>query len=152
MDKTKPPLTPKWAIILSLFALVGAWVLAVVYRLLAGVSAARLLGFVAGCFVCFAWAGLERRSYRIALRATEVFAVLAVVVLAALVVVQEEGEAFPRWATAVLIVGGVGCCAVIGGYGARNFVWWIRGELDARTRAAVRPTKPGEVYLPLVLR
>lgn len=147
MRSAKAPLTPKWAVILSVVAVGGALVLAVVFRLVFGVSLARVLGFVAGAFVGLSWAALDKRSYRVGLWATEGFLVFVAVLLSVLVIVQDDYEPVPGWANVLAVVAGVVCCAVVSACGIRNFVRWLRGEFDGRGRATARPAKPGEVYL-----
>ena len=131
VSSAKPPLEPKWAVTFSLITILGGIVaVAVAHALLFVPLTTALLRYaiVAYITVGFSWASLERRTHNAAIRANNAFVIFTVCLLGVLIVVQDEHEAFPEWATALLVVAGIAGYSVMGIHGVRNFRRWRRGQ------------------------
>ncbi len=131
IDYEKPPLEPKWAIIISLSVLVGGLVIVCVANFYLQVPlVTALLWYGAGVYTAFgfSWSFLEWRTRNAAIRGHNCFVVFAACLVGLLIIIQEDYEAFPTWGVVLLIV------AVMAGYsvgficGVRNLVKWLRGE------------------------
>ena len=134
MSSAKPPLEPKWAVIFSLIALPGGLIAVAAAHLLLFVpltTAFLWYAVVAYLVVAFSWSSLDRRTRNAAVRGNNAFIIFAVCLLVVLIVVQDEHEAFPVWATVLLAAAGIAGYSVMGIHGLRNFLRWRRGDLGA---------------------
>ena len=135
MSSAKPPLEPQWAVIFSLIAFPGGLVV---------VAAAHVLFFVpfataffwyaiaAYLVVAFSWSSLEWRTRNAAVRGNNAFVIFAVCLVVVLLIVQDEHEAFPTWATVLLVAAGIAGYSVMGVQGFRNVLRWRRGDFKDR--------------------
>jgi hypothetical protein len=150
MVSAKPPLTPYWAVVLSLVASFGGLIAVAAAHLLLDVPLTTALSWyalVAYCAVTFSWAALDARSHRVTFWATNGFMLSAVCVFGVVAVVQDDYQAFPAGAALLVVLGGVAALSVIGVHAVRNFIRWRRGELDGHHAAVARTERPDEVYL-----
>jgi len=131
IDYEKPPLEPKWSIIMSLSVLIGGLVivcLANFYFYVPLVTALLWYGVVVYITFGFSWSLLEWRTRNAAIRGHNAFVVFTVCLLGVLIIVQEDYEAFPTWGVVLLIVAGIAGYSVGVICGVRNLVKWLRGE------------------------
>lgn len=131
MDSTKPPLEPRWAVVLSLTAVLGGLIAVAAAYLLLFVPLVTALCYyvlVAYLFAAYSWASLDWRTRNAAVRGHNAFVIFAVCLLVVLLIVQDEHEAFPTWATVLLVAAGVAGYSVMGVQGFRNFLKWRRGD------------------------
>ncbi len=134
MSPAKPPLEPKWAVILSLGAFPGGLLPVAAAHLVFLVPLATALlwyALVVYFVAAFSWSSLERRTRHAAIRGNNAFVIFTVCLLILLIIVQDEHEAFPTWATVLLVVAGVAGYSVMGIHGVRNFLRWRRGDIGA---------------------
>ena len=129
-DRTKPPLTPIWAVRFSLAAVLGGLVLVFVANRWLYVPLKTAFLIYLGCAyltVALSWASLELRTYNWAIRGHNLFIYSAFCLFLMVMLIQDSYEAFPTWATIGLFgVGGFGY-SVAGICGFRNFIKWGRG-------------------------
>ena len=133
IDLGKPPLEPKWAVIISLVAIVIG---------LLAVAVAYLFFYVqlSVAFLCYAlvtyltlgisWSFLEWSSRNAAIRGNNYFIYFAIAVFIIAVISTDSYEPFPRWAIVALILGAIAGCSVMGFYGVKNFIRWKSGEFN----------------------
>jgi hypothetical protein len=128
---SKPPLTPKQAIVISLCVALGGIpaVLAAHVFLYEALGTAGLY-YALALFLTLAvsWSFLDWQTRDLAIRGNNAFVMFAVALIIVVAVVQKEHEPFPGWAIASLIVAGVAGYSVAGICGIRNFIRWRRGE------------------------
>ncbi len=133
------PLEPKWAVIFTLAACPGGLVLVGLAHWLLYVPLPTALlwyALVAYLTISFSWSSLDWHSRRAAIKGNNAFVILAVCILVVVIIVQDEGQAFPMWATILLVAAGVLGYSVVGVCGVRNFVRWRRGTLAQAGNAA----------------
>ena len=130
-----PPLHPKWAIRFSLLVLVGGIacvVLAHGYLLTPWHVAFASYGVVAYISLGFAWSCLEWPSRNAAVRANNLFVLVAVGLVATAAFTTRKGESFPTWAIVVGVIAAIVGYSVAAAYGVRNFIRWRRGFYEVR--------------------
>ena len=138
MSSAKPLLEPKQAVTFSLIAFpCGLIVVAAVHLLFFVPIAVAFFWYaiVAYFVIGLSWSSLELRTRNAAVRGNNAFVVFVVCLLVVLLIVQDEYEAFPTWATVLLVAAGIAGYSVMGVYGFRNFLRWRRGDFKDRIDA-----------------
>ena len=115
-------------------AKVGLFVVAAIHMLFLVPLATALVWYAIAAYlvVGFAWSSLNWRTYAAAIRGNNVFVMLALCLFAVIADVQDDYEAFPTWATALIVVGAIAGYSVMGVCGFRNFRRWRRGDFRLR--------------------
>ena len=127
----KPPLKPKWAVIISLITIVVGPLAVAVAHLFFYVTLLKALlcyALVAYLMLGLPWSFLDWKSRNAAIRGHNYFVYFAVPVFVIAIITTDSYEPFPRWAIIALIVGGIAGYSVMGFCGIKNFIRWIRGE------------------------
>ncbi len=135
MNPAKPPLEPRWAVVLSLIAILGGLIVVAAACLLLFVPLVTGLcwyALVVYLVVAYSWASLDWRTRAAAIRGNNAFIIFVVCLLVVLLIVQDEHEPFPTWATVLLVAAGVAGYSVMGVQGFRNFLRWRRGDFKER--------------------
>lgn len=136
MNTTKPPLEPRWAVVFSLVAILGGLIAvaaAYLWLFVPLVTALCYYLLVAYLSAAFSWASLDWRTRNAAVRGNNAFVIFTVCLLVVLLIVTDEHEAFPTWATVMLVAAGVAGYSVMGVQGFRNFLRWRRGDFKDKT-------------------
>jgi len=131
----KVPITPKQAIIFTLFGLIGGIILVVISNLFFYVSLKKAcIWFAIGAFfvVAFPWACLRMETKNRTVRAHNRFVIFVVIFSIVVMIVQRgtEHQPFPVWAIAILILGGCIAYSVMAYYAVQNFIKWCKDELE----------------------
>jgi len=136
----EPPLTPRQAIAITVGGVSLGAIVVVVSCVIYLVPWPTALGWYAvGAFftVAFPWVGLDWETKNSAVRAHNRFVYFAVAVFVLVLILQygTEGQPFPRWGIAALIVAGIAAYSVMAYHAVRNFRRWRRGEFGAAPEA-----------------
>lgn len=133
----KPPLEPKWAVIMSL---------TIIFVGLLAVAVASTLFYVSlpMAFFCYAlvvygtlgvsWSFLDWKSRNAAIRGNNYFVYFAIAIFIIAMITTDSYAPFPRWAIIALILGAIAGYSVMGFCGIRNFIRWKRGEFRKLSR------------------
>lgn len=131
----KAPLEPKSAVVISLVAITGGIPLVVAAHVLFFVPiSAAFYWYAAAAYLTMglSWSSLELHSRNAAIRGHNAFVCVALCLFLVLLVVQEDYEPFPMWATVLLVAVGIAGYSVMGICGFRNFLRWRRGDFNPK--------------------
>jgi len=129
----KPPLEPKWAVIISLTTIIaGLLAVAVAHLLFYVPLSTALLCYVLVAYLTLglSWSFLEWNSRNAAIRGNNYFVYFAIVIVLIAMISTDSYEPFPRWAVVALILGGIAGYSVMGFCGIKNFIRWKRGKFE----------------------
>ncbi len=78
----------------------------------------------------FPWSSLEWPTKNAAIRGHNAFVIIAICVFVIATITGESYSEFPKWGTYTLIITAAIGYSVMGVCGARNFMKWLRGEIN----------------------
>ncbi|MBC8377857.1 MAG: hypothetical protein H8E62_01650 [Planctomycetes bacterium] len=78
----------------------------------------------------FAWASLDLRSRKIAVKGHNMFVYFAIAMVILAFFITKEGELFPKWQIYALLAVGFICYSFSGIVAVKNFIKWRKGELQ----------------------
>ena len=127
----KPPLEPKWAIIISLITVFSGLFVVVASHLYFYVSLP--IAFLCYAFLVYlslgiSWSFLDWNTRNAAIRGHNYFVYFAIVIFIIAMISTGSYEAFPHWATIALILGAIAGYSIMGFCGIKNFIRWKRGD------------------------
>jgi peptidoglycan/LPS O-acetylase OafA/YrhL len=135
MENRKPPVTPQQARTMSLVVLVAGPVIAALAHFFLWQSVRVVaLWYVAVLYltVGLSWSFLEWRTRNRVVRTWNAFILCAVLLFLILIIVLDEGEPFPSYGIALLVLGGAAVAVVMGATALHNFKRWRKGEFTPK--------------------
>jgi hypothetical protein len=129
----KPPLQPKQAIVMSLIAIIGIPLVGTLANLFlfTPLMPTILWSAIALYFdLGISWSFLRWDTRNAAIRGHNAFVIFTVILFCVVMVISDDYEPFPKWAIVALIIGGTCGYSVMGICAIKNFLKWLRGNLN----------------------